>query len=524
MMIEPLDLLEQLGAEIRRRSLLSEQDPIQLLSSPAYVSPKQAHFLRDSSSRKSLLSGRRNGKSFCFARQLFLIALTKPGSSGVFVGITRQSAKDIIWLELLALCERLNLSANVDHTTLRIKLSNGSTIRVTGCSDTADQARFRGVANDCVCLDEMQDWPAWLNKFVREVIEPTLIDRNGMLCLGGTPNERLFGFFYEVTGPQNLHPQYSQHHFSLYDNTFFGRPSDNTPWTPEQALVRVKEELEKAKTERGLTETHNIFISEYMGRWPTTSSNILYSDFTEDNIIEMPPIGWRMGNLILGLDPGFNDHCGFTLWSQAPEGDLTAIASWGKTGMKLDEISTELRGLCEKYKDLSIVMDEAGAGGKTMAVSWAASYSLPIRAAIKVDKRIGISMMNADFRLKNIKIVRAGCPELIRQLRSVQWDPKREREAEGQRCDEVDAALYGYRAYTIDNTPLPVKHTHVSPVGPIQTYDKSGDKTFPIVPIQKLRQDEPIQAPDSDEGMDYWQKKMKAMKNTNLYGGDNPDD
>lgn len=469
--------LTRLGTELHRRVMLGEQNPANLLLSPDFVSPKQRAFLTDNHNRKSLLSGRRCGKSFCFARQLFLTAVTKPGSNSVFVGITRQSAKDIIWLELLTLLERLNLDAEVNHTELRIVLRNGSSIRVTGCSDSSELARFRGVANDCVCLDEVQDWASWLDRFCREVIEPTLIDRNGMLCLGGTPNEKLFGYFYEITGPFALHTHYRKHNFNLYDNVFFGKPSQNTPWSPAQALERVKEELQKAIVERGLTETHNIYITEYLGKWPTSASNLLYADFTAVNMITVPPVGWERGFLTLGLDLGFKDHSAFVLIHQNIQTmELTAIQSWSKPGMIIEQVATELRALLTRHPDLAIVMDEGAM--KMIAESLAATYELPVRAAIKSDKKLGISLLNSDFRLKNISVVAPNCPELVKQLQSVQWDKKRQKEHEGQKCDEVDAFLYAYRSFVVNNCPLPVTKSKTVTNGPMRVNPNEGREHF----------------------------------------------
>ena len=440
----------------RRHGVGEISDPIGALLSPEFVHAKQRDFLLDESRRKSLLSGRRNGKSYGFARQCFLMALRLPGSSSLFVGLTRPSAKEIIWGELQNLVHRLGLPATVNHTDLRITLSNGSTIRVAGCADTADQDRFRGTANDLVILDEVQGWPSWLQAFVEQVIEPTLIDRNGTLCLAGTPNDRLFGYFFDVT-KGGKHPQYSQHHFTLFDNTFFGRPSPTVPWSPAQAHARALEELERAKSERGLSETHPIYVSEYLGEWPTQVSNLLYDDFSERNIVQQPPIGWERGFMKLGLDLGFKDHCGFVHTSQdIVTQRLTYLESWSKPGLVLSDIAAALQPYVEKWPDLSIVVDEAGLG-KTVAESLATSYGLPIHAAVKTDKRLGIALLNSDLRLGNVTVVEPRCQGLVKQFRSVQWDAKRQREMEGQVCDLADAALYAYRSYVIGNQPLPVK-------------------------------------------------------------------
>ena len=450
---------------------------IERLLSPNWTTEVQRKFILDPSRRKAVLSGRRNGKTFGFARQLYLTALAKPGSSSLYVALTRTSAKDIIWLELLDLLNKLDLPAEIHHTELKITLPNQSVIRITGCSDSSDLARFRGVANDLVILDETQDWADFLEDFIRKVIEPTLVDRQGTLCIGGTPNEKLYGYFWKVTTGRML--GWSQHQYSIFSNTFFGKPPSARVWTVEQANARATQELESAKTERGLTEDHPIYITEYLGQWPTTSSHILYADFCSANLIPAEPVGWERGFLTLGMDLGFMDHTAFVLYAQSPDNRLTIIKSWSRPGMVLEQIVIQLRQHLAKYPDIRFVVDYAN---KQLCESITQSYQIALEPAKKEDKKGGIALLNSDLRTRNISIVEPGNEALIEQLKHLEWDKDRQKEAEGQPADLCDAFLYGYRSYLVDNMPL-------------QT-EKALTKTGPMLNI------------NPDEGIEYWQKRI----------------
>ncbi len=66
-----------------------------------YSFPQQKAFILDKSVQKALFCTRRSAKSFTAGLSLIYQAIHNPGCNCLFIGLTRDSAKLIIWKDIL---------------------------------------------------------------------------------------------------------------------------------------------------------------------------------------------------------------------------------------------------------------------------------------------------------------------------------------------------------------------------------------------------------------------------------------
>jgi hypothetical protein len=136
---------------------------------------------KDTSRFKVLITGRRFGKTHLSIRELCKAAANKPGSINWYISPSYRMSKQIVWLQLVDKLSQLRWIDTKNEAELTIRLKNKSVIALKG-ADNFDS--LRGVGLDFVIIDEFQDVPeqAW-----KEVIRPTLSDKQGRAMFAGTP-------------------------------------------------------------------------------------------------------------------------------------------------------------------------------------------------------------------------------------------------------------------------------------------------------------------------------------------------
>lgn len=445
---------ENIAQELHRRSGQASASPILAIRAGAFEAQLP---LLDCEDRYFVVdSPRRAGKTDCFTRKAMIAALKKPNAKVGILTLTVGISKSLYWSPLLLLAEGLGIEYEPNHSSLTLTLANGSTIQLAGLDNVASVGKLRGHGFTLILVDEAQNLTTEnTEEFVMSVVTPALMDKRGQAGLGGTPDPwRRNDYFYQAAAGRDRKWKHFQ--WKVTDNPH---------------VLAPQEFLNEMLATGGYTETDARYQAEFLGVWSQDQSKLLYQDYSEANLVDAPPLGWEQWDLTAGVDLGFNDHVSITLMAQHPTNEVTAISTWSEPKLVLEQIATQMRAMLAKHPSLNFVVDEAGLG-KTIAMSLATTYALPIRAAIKQDKRIGIAMLNSDFRLRNLWIVRGTNQKLIEQLRALVWDDKHQRELEGQPCDSADSFLYGYRAFTVLNQPLQTTK-------PPNRWQVAADKTNP---------------------------------------------
>src|SRR5271165_885474 len=79
--------------------------------------PQQEAFVRDEARLKALFCTRRSAKSYTCGLYLVHEALNNAGCNCLFIGLTKQTAKDIIWKDILKdINTRFNLKIRFNET------------------------------------------------------------------------------------------------------------------------------------------------------------------------------------------------------------------------------------------------------------------------------------------------------------------------------------------------------------------------------------------------------------------------
>lgn len=409
---------------------------------------EQLAVVYDPAKFKALLCGRRAGKTDVIIKDFAHGMMSEPGSRNLYIALTLESAREILWEPFKALNEKHSWGFHFDHSLHIVTHPNGSRLLVKGADDHRSLERLRGQRFRRVRIDECgAHRQAYLAYLVLEVLEAALMDDpNSDFWLAGTCTLQAFGFFYDIT--TGALPGYSTHRWTARANPFvdFVGFVYGLPGKPG-LLVR-----------RGWTEDNPIFRREYLAEWVLDSERLVMRFARERNCIEtLPPL--REGDQwvrILSLDFGVGHHTAAVVlahplrWGR----DAYIIHSWQATGLAPSDAAERIRKTYDDWKPRALIGDVNGLG-KGYEREWNKLFGdIPMRPAQKADKRAALEIVSdrlhvakqSDVWSERLGLfVLPGNDELCAQFATVQWDEERVDVASGQDDDLLHAAVYAYR-------------------------------------------------------------------------------
>lgn len=298
----------------------------------------QTEVARSNKRFRTVIAGRRSGKSFLAIRELCYHARL-PNRRVWYVAPTRSQAKGLVWDQLKDKLIKLNWVKKINESDLSITLQNGSIIELRS-GDAYD--RMRGYSVDFVALDEFADIDseAWFS-----VVRATLSDRNGKAMFISTPKGSNWAadiFNKNLEDPDNW-----------------------ASWqiTTESAGIVSKEELESAR--RDLDE--RTYQQEYCASF-IQYSGVIYYNF--DRKLHVEKYTGALPDIIhVGCDMNV-DPMSATIGIQRPDGVFHIIDYLRIYGSNTHEMAEEIR---RRYPDKKIYVypDASGrqrrssAGGMT---------------------------------------------------------------------------------------------------------------------------------------------------------------
>ena len=428
---------------------------------------KQRAFIEDPHKAKAALCTRRAGKSYGISAA-HAITLLEGGDSAA-IAPTAKHARRISWngrAGLKAISRRFGLGLDFNNTELIATLpGNGASCMLGGAETRDDCEKYRGVPFKLVTIDEPASIREHLEYLVDEVLEPTLLDEDGTICLVGTPGRNLAGKFYEITtgtrapiadpdeaDEEEAHlADWAIHKWSMVDNPhlkhrdkFLTRVFRRHGWDPDNPPPRAQR--------------------EYFGLWVREGDTLVYKFSVARNLFQDQPRDtvWEYG---LAVDLGNVDASAFRIIAYSPnhpiaygvEGnkvtglDITAIAERIIGTHRMASYNNQytgpiIHGYAERYDLRWIVMD-SGALGKMIVQEINERHRLSPHAepAEKKDKQDFIDLFNDDL-LRGRFQVKADDP-VIQEWESLQWaeDTAKRQEDPRQPNDLSDATLYGWR-------------------------------------------------------------------------------
>jgi hypothetical protein len=358
---------------------------------------KQKEFIKDKAKQKALFCTRRSAKSFTAGLYLVYEALRNPGVNCLFIGLTRASAKAIIWKDILTIInQKYQLKASFNQTELTMTLPNGSVISVTGVDvDEAEMNKLLGRKYRLVCIDEASMYTVSVNNLVYGVLGPAMVDPNsndesGTICLMGTASNFPRGLFYDITvGKENG--------WKLFQWTAYDNPHVAKKW---------HEALEKIRLERPTYMETPQFKQWYLNQWVIDEEKLVYRFDPVRNLAKSLPYlssdGWVY---VLGVDTGWEDDSAFTLTAyHANHPYLYVPRVFHRKKMTFDDVIVKIQDFMKDpvMAPQRVIIDGANKQG---VESMKQRSSIPFEYADKQDKATFIELCNNDLIQGNIKIL-----------------------------------------------------------------------------------------------------------------------
>lgn len=395
---------------------------------------KQQDFVEDKARFKTAVTTRRSGKSTACAVDLINCALTREGSVCLYITLSRNNAKKLVWPMLLHYNRTYKLSGVVNETDLSLTFPNSSVIYVSGASDKSEIEKFRGLAVTLCYLDEAQSFPGFIESLVDDVISPSLLDNNGTLCLIGTPGPIPAGYFHDCSQSE----AWSHHFWSLFENPFIKKKSGKEP----QELLN--EELKR----RGVDSNDPKIQREWFGRWVLDSDSLVYKyDRATCDYSEVPQVSAKW-NYVVGIDLGFNDADAIAVLAyneQLTDAYLVEEVVTRKQG--ITELVEQIQAVMAKYNPEKMVIDTGGLG-KKIAEELSKRYQIPVIAAEKTRKFENIELLNDAMRTGRMRIKQSS--RFAQDAGLVEWDrdklkPDKLVISHRFHSDICEAVLYAFR-------------------------------------------------------------------------------
>lgn len=406
----------------------------------------QVNFIKHPAKQKTLFCTRRSAKSFTAGLYLVYEALRNPGCNCLFIGLTRQSSRDIIWKDILQIIDRrYQLGAQFNQTALTMTFPNGSVISVTGVDvDENEMNKLLGRKYRLVCIDEASMYTIDLRNLVYGVLGPAMVDPNssgesGTICLMGTASNFPRGLFYDIT--LGLEGGWQLFTWTAHDNPFVSKQ-----WV---------EVLEKIKRDRPLYMNTPQFKQWYLNKWVVDEEKLVYRFDMARNITTSIPIlstsGW---SYVLGVDTGWEDDTAFVLTAyhvNNPNPHMYVLSCFHKRKMTFDEVIIKIQEYMRhpEWAPQRVVIDGANKQG---VESMKQRSSIPFEYADKRDKVTFIELCNSDLQTGVIKMLNNDSNrELWNEMASLVWVtdgekikyPKKEHpDLSNHLCD---AFLYAWR-------------------------------------------------------------------------------
>ncbi len=228
--------------------------------------------------------GRRFGKSWLAAYEIYAVAVSTDDARICYYGPTRDDARDIMWRILKDVCKASIIGdPNESRLEMNIRTLSGGTslIVLYGWEALQDRGKGVGVKNNFVVLDEVSKYTNFEYGW-QEILRPTLIDTQGGALFISTTNG--FNHFYDLCNKELNDPDYKTFHFSSYDNPH----------------IKV-EEIEKIKSE--MTEDR---ISQEIYAEFRQKEGLVYKEFSrEKNVVGANDKPDLVLETLGGVDPGF---------------------------------------------------------------------------------------------------------------------------------------------------------------------------------------------------------------------------
>lgn len=410
---------------------------------------EQNAFILDPSRFLDAQCSRRAGKTNGLAIRFIKTMERHPKSQCIYLALTQDSARDIMWPVLQELNDLHSLGCEFIPSKMTMKHPNGAELKLMGADLKNFIKRLKGRKFPGVGIDEAQDFGSHLQSLIDDVLTPSISDyEDGWLAVTGTPGPVPTGFFFEVA--QEKKHGYSHHEWTLLDNPY--HPNS------EQFIAEIC-------SKRKWDEANPTLLREYRNKWilDVESLWIRYKE-SINNYASIPIITPNKYHYIMGIDIGYNDADAIAVIAWSPSLSTTFLVEEVITKKQgLTELVNQIQSLQKKYDVDKIVIDEGGLG-KKLAEEMRRRHAIPVHPADKTRKQETVEFFNDALRLGNFKAKAESRFALDSYQVQIDWDkstPDKIVIKKKPHSDIIDAVLYAFKE------------------SPAFTYEAAADKLIP---------------------------------------------
>ena len=396
---------------------------------------KQNEFLDDPARLKAGFCTRRGAKSYTGGIGLIEAALNNESVNCLYLGLTRQSAKGIVWKDVLKDINRRKAAGlHFNETELTATAKNGSIIYVTGVdADEDEMEKLLGKKYKRIVIDEAASFSINLRKLIYGILKPTTIDQGGDIWLMGTSGDLTQGLFFDITNGNE--PGWKLFTWTAKDN-----PHVAKQW---------EEELEDIRKNRPHFMSTPLFRQWYLNEWVIDTEKLCYkfdSNRNKFNTLPKPLAPWQY---VLGVDLGYSpDPSAFVLCAfNEHDPNLYIVETFKKLEMDVTDVAEQIKLFQRRYDIFKVVIDGAN---KQAVEEIQRRHGIALTAAEKTGKADFIQIMNAEYQAGKI-LLASHLMDLPEEYSKLIWALDGDKislpRKENPNCSNhlADAALYAWR-------------------------------------------------------------------------------
>lgn len=437
-------MLTKAGASRRLKSRLAYKPKPIILRDDF---PTQNAFILDTNRYVAAQCSRRSGKTNGLAVRFLRTMEKHPKSQCLYLSLTQDSAKGIMWPVLQELNDIHKLGCVFVESKMTMTHPNGATLKLMGADLKDFIKRLKGRKYPGVAIDEAQDFGTHLRSLIDDVLTPSISDyEDGWLAVAGTPGPVPQGVFFDIT--QNSKYGFSVHKWDLTQNPFMPNP---------QAFI------DDLIAKREWEPNHPTLLREWRNLWVLDVHSLWIRYNEKVNHFQQLPSTTHKYHYILGVDIGFNDADAIAVlaWTE-DSATVHLVEEVINTKQGLSELVEQVQKLQQKYDVTKIVIDEGGLG-KKLAEEMRRRYGIPVQPADKSRKQENVEIMNDALRLGKLKAKSASRFAQDSYLVQIDWEkstPDRIIIKKKPHSDIIDAVLYAFKespaySYTPPGPPKP---------------------------------------------------------------------
>jgi PBSX family phage terminase large subunit len=416
-----LDNIKLILEELQKRKKLLSTVPLKLFK-------QQQQVIDDASTMKTCVCSRRSGKSILAIAYLIKTAIEHPGSQCVYLGKTRQSAKNVVWRQLRKFTKNICKKEDYNESELRCKIGD-SIIYLAGADKPVSIESLRGNHYKLIVVDECSSLIN-LQYLVEDVLLPTLIDDDGTILLISTPGAPV-GYFYQSTKNSNF--------------KVFSWLTDVNPHIKPEVLARYKSKY---------NPNSPAYKREFEAQFAAAEDAVF--TYTDKNLTK--PIVLKEGEwqFLIGLDLGFRDDTAGVLFAHSRFYDkIYAVDCFSKDKLSIAKIAEQIDAMLLRNKlskkEVLICYDAAA---KIYATELSSRFNFNMLPAKKQDKVGNISRLNSLLYQNKFQLFIPSMGPLLNQFDTLTWqDGGKEQWKPGVPDHIADSCLYGISHIISNVTP-----------------------------------------------------------------------